>query len=162
MGNQLAGIAPSQILSVDSYFSDIPEYEYDRSLGSTRFFKVARAKHREASWWSRCSPSRCEKRWLAFPDLGAVEAEPPPARHGDIKSGGTSWDFVWNWDSRIRQLQTHDFWPEDIPQNFKLTSSTTSRRPLLHRPREVGLGTSCSPSRRTQPAMDIFSAGYKH
>lgn len=47
MGNQLAGIAPSQILSVDSYFNDIPEYEYDRSLGSTRFFKVARAKHRE-------------------------------------------------------------------------------------------------------------------
>lgn len=40
MGNQLAGIAPSQILSVDSYFTDITEYEYDRNLGSTRFFKV--------------------------------------------------------------------------------------------------------------------------
>lgn len=47
MGNQLAGIAPSQILSVDSYFSDIVDHEYDKSLGSTRFFKVARAKHRE-------------------------------------------------------------------------------------------------------------------
>ncbi|XP_028835942.1 phosphoinositide 3-kinase regulatory subunit 4 isoform X2 [Denticeps clupeoides] len=47
MGNQLAGIAPSQILSVDSYFSDIHDYEYDKSLGSTRFFKVAKAKHRE-------------------------------------------------------------------------------------------------------------------
>ncbi|XP_029445209.1 phosphoinositide 3-kinase regulatory subunit 4 [Rhinatrema bivittatum] len=47
MGNQLAGIAPSQILSVDSYFSDIHDCEYDRSLGSTRFFKVARARHRE-------------------------------------------------------------------------------------------------------------------
>ncbi|XP_058513084.1 phosphoinositide 3-kinase regulatory subunit 4 isoform X3 [Ochotona princeps] len=47
MGNQLAGIAPSQILSVESYFSDIHDLEYDRSLGSTRFFKVARAKHRE-------------------------------------------------------------------------------------------------------------------
>uniref|UniRef100_A0A674MMQ6 non-specific serine/threonine protein kinase n=1 Tax=Takifugu rubripes TaxID=31033 RepID=A0A674MMQ6_TAKRU len=47
MGNQLAGIAPSQILSVDSYFSDVHDYEYDKSLGSTRFFKVARAKHRE-------------------------------------------------------------------------------------------------------------------
>ncbi|KAM9723786.1 LOW QUALITY PROTEIN: phosphoinositide 3-kinase regulatory subunit 4 [Menidia menidia] len=47
MGNQLAGIAPSQILSVDSYFSDIHDHEYDRSLGSTRFFKVARARHRE-------------------------------------------------------------------------------------------------------------------
>uniref|UniRef100_A0A673VLM6 non-specific serine/threonine protein kinase n=1 Tax=Salmo trutta TaxID=8032 RepID=A0A673VLM6_SALTR len=47
MGNQLAGIAPAQILSVDSYFSDIHDHEYDKSLGSTRFFKVARAKHRE-------------------------------------------------------------------------------------------------------------------
>ncbi|XP_062321227.1 phosphoinositide 3-kinase regulatory subunit 4 isoform X1 [Osmerus eperlanus] len=47
MGNQLAGIAPSQILSVDSYFSDIHDHEYDKRLGSTRFFKVARAKHRE-------------------------------------------------------------------------------------------------------------------
>ncbi|XP_056142008.1 phosphoinositide 3-kinase regulatory subunit 4 isoform X2 [Lampris incognitus] len=47
MGNQLAGIAPSQILSVDSYFSDIHDHEYDKSLGSTRFFKVARAKHKE-------------------------------------------------------------------------------------------------------------------
>ncbi|KAM6967962.1 phosphoinositide 3-kinase regulatory subunit 4 [Aplochiton taeniatus] len=47
MGNQLAGIAPSQILSVESYFSDIHDHEYDKSLGSTRFFKVARAKHRE-------------------------------------------------------------------------------------------------------------------
>ena len=47
MGNQLAGIAPSQILSVESYFSDIHDFEYDKSLGSTRFFKVARAKHGE-------------------------------------------------------------------------------------------------------------------
>uniref|UniRef100_A0A4W5JQI9 non-specific serine/threonine protein kinase n=1 Tax=Hucho hucho TaxID=62062 RepID=A0A4W5JQI9_9TELE len=47
MGNQLAGIAPAQILSVDSYFSDIHDHEYDKSLGSTRFFKVARAKHKE-------------------------------------------------------------------------------------------------------------------
>ncbi|XDB47150.1 hypothetical protein AB1E18_000764 [Capra hircus] len=29
MGNQLAGIAPSQILSVESYFSDIHDFEYD-------------------------------------------------------------------------------------------------------------------------------------
>ncbi|KAI4578671.1 hypothetical protein MJT46_000039 [Ovis ammon polii x Ovis aries] len=47
MGNQLAGIAPSQILSVESYFSDIHDLEYDKSLGSTRFFKVAPVKHRE-------------------------------------------------------------------------------------------------------------------
>ncbi|KAK3748325.1 hypothetical protein QZH41_018306 [Actinostola sp. cb2023] len=47
MGNQLTGIAPSQILSVDHYFTDLPDYEFDGSLGSTRFFKVARARHRE-------------------------------------------------------------------------------------------------------------------
>lgn len=47
MGNQLSGIAPSQILSVEHYFSDLPDIEFDGSLGSTRFFKVARAKHRE-------------------------------------------------------------------------------------------------------------------
>ena len=29
MGNQLSGIAPSQILSVESYFSDLPDVEFD-------------------------------------------------------------------------------------------------------------------------------------
>lgn len=47
MGNQLSGIAPSQILSVEHYFSDLSDFEFDCSLGSTRFFKVARAKHKE-------------------------------------------------------------------------------------------------------------------
>lgn len=47
MGNQLSGIAPSQILSVEHYFTDLADFEFDGSLGSTRFFKVARAKHRE-------------------------------------------------------------------------------------------------------------------
>ncbi|XP_006815104.1 phosphoinositide 3-kinase regulatory subunit 4-like [Saccoglossus kowalevskii] len=47
MGNQLAGIAPSQILSVDNYLTDVTDYEYDCNLGSTRFFKVAKAKYKE-------------------------------------------------------------------------------------------------------------------
>ncbi|XP_044166788.1 LOW QUALITY PROTEIN: phosphoinositide 3-kinase regulatory subunit 4-like [Acropora millepora] len=47
MGNQLSGIAPSQILSVEHYFSDLSDFDFDCSLGSTRFFKVARAKCRE-------------------------------------------------------------------------------------------------------------------
>ncbi|XP_067050501.1 phosphoinositide 3-kinase regulatory subunit 4-like isoform X2 [Acropora muricata] len=46
MGNQLSGIAPSQILSGEHYFSDLSDFEFDCSLGSTRFFKVARAKYR--------------------------------------------------------------------------------------------------------------------
>ncbi|XP_044166786.1 phosphoinositide 3-kinase regulatory subunit 4-like [Acropora millepora] len=47
MGNQLSGIAPSQILSVEHYFSDLSDFEFHCSLGSARFFKVARAKYRE-------------------------------------------------------------------------------------------------------------------
>ncbi len=44
MGNQLTGIAPSQILPVEHYLTDVSDYEFDTSLGSTRFFKVARAR----------------------------------------------------------------------------------------------------------------------
>nr|XP_022340487.1 phosphoinositide 3-kinase regulatory subunit 4-like [Crassostrea virginica] len=47
MGNQLTGIAPSQIQPVDQYLTDIPDYQYENSLGSTRFFKVARARTKE-------------------------------------------------------------------------------------------------------------------
>ncbi|VVC93436.1 unnamed protein product, partial [Leptidea sinapis] len=47
MGNQLVGIAPSQIYPVEHYLSDHVELSFDQSLGSTRFFKVARALTRE-------------------------------------------------------------------------------------------------------------------
>ncbi|KAJ8021698.1 Phosphoinositide 3-kinase regulatory subunit 4 [Holothuria leucospilota] len=47
MGNQLTGIAPSQILPVEHYLTDVSDYEFDSSLGSTRFFKVAKAKFKE-------------------------------------------------------------------------------------------------------------------
>lgn len=47
MGNNLAATAPSQILSVDSYLGDATDYQFDKSLGSTRFMKVARVKHIE-------------------------------------------------------------------------------------------------------------------
>eukprot|EP00057_Strongylocentrotus_purpuratus_P020172 XP_011674646.1 PREDICTED: phosphoinositide 3-kinase regulatory subunit 4 [Strongylocentrotus purpuratus] len=47
MGNQLTGVAPSQILPVEHYLTDVSDYEFDHSLGSTRFFKVARAKYKE-------------------------------------------------------------------------------------------------------------------
>ena len=45
MGNQLVGAAPAQILPVEYYMSDISDLEYDANLGSTRFLKVARARH---------------------------------------------------------------------------------------------------------------------
>ncbi|CAH2097621.1 unnamed protein product [Euphydryas editha] len=47
MGNQLVGVAPSQIFPVEHYLSDHVELTFDQSLGSTRFFKVARARTRE-------------------------------------------------------------------------------------------------------------------
>ncbi|XP_014273976.1 phosphoinositide 3-kinase regulatory subunit 4 [Halyomorpha halys] len=47
MGNQLVGIAPSQILPVEHYLNEHPDLIFDVSLGSTRFFKVARAKSQE-------------------------------------------------------------------------------------------------------------------
>ncbi|KAJ8948165.1 hypothetical protein NQ318_009257 [Aromia moschata] len=47
MGNQLVGIAPSQIFPVERYLTDHPELKFDTSLGSTRFLKVARAESQE-------------------------------------------------------------------------------------------------------------------
>lgn len=44
MGNQLAGIAPSQIFPVETYLSDLPDIQYEASLGSTRFLKVAKCQ----------------------------------------------------------------------------------------------------------------------
>lgn len=49
MGNQLAGIAPSQIFPVETYLSDLPDVTYETSLGSTRFFKVATCQTWEGS-----------------------------------------------------------------------------------------------------------------
>ncbi|GBP54418.1 Phosphoinositide 3-kinase regulatory subunit 4 [Eumeta japonica] len=47
MGNQLVGVAPSQIYPVEHYLSDHSDLSFDQSLGSTRFLKVARARSRE-------------------------------------------------------------------------------------------------------------------
>jgi phosphoinositide-3-kinase regulatory subunit 4 len=51
MGNQLSGVATSQTFGIESYLSDLPnEFELinrDANLGSTRFLKVAKVKHRE-------------------------------------------------------------------------------------------------------------------
>ncbi|XP_067007759.1 phosphoinositide 3-kinase regulatory subunit 4 [Anabrus simplex] len=47
MGNQLVGIAPSQIFPVEHYLTEHPDLQFDVNLGSTRFFKVARARSQE-------------------------------------------------------------------------------------------------------------------
>ncbi|XP_034485161.1 phosphoinositide 3-kinase regulatory subunit 4 [Drosophila innubila] len=49
MGNQLVGIAPSQIYAVEHYFSGQfgNEIIFNSNMGSTRFFKVAKAKTEE-------------------------------------------------------------------------------------------------------------------
>ena len=40
MGNQLTGIAPSQILPVDHYLTDLPDYEYDYRWAKKIFVSV--------------------------------------------------------------------------------------------------------------------------
>ena len=50
MGNQLVGAAPAQIFPVEYYMNDdscqgLKDLMFDLSLGSTRFLKVARARH---------------------------------------------------------------------------------------------------------------------
>ncbi|XP_026750400.2 phosphoinositide 3-kinase regulatory subunit 4 isoform X2 [Galleria mellonella] len=47
MGNQLVGVAPSQIYPVEHYLNDHVDLKFDISLGSTRFLKVARARSQE-------------------------------------------------------------------------------------------------------------------
>ena len=47
MGNQLVGIAPSQIYPVEHYLTARDELQFESSMGSTRFLKVARAKSEE-------------------------------------------------------------------------------------------------------------------
>uniref|UniRef100_H2Z3A5 non-specific serine/threonine protein kinase n=1 Tax=Ciona savignyi TaxID=51511 RepID=H2Z3A5_CIOSA len=47
MGNQLVATAPSQILSVESFLADASEFTFYKSLGSTRFMKVARARYQD-------------------------------------------------------------------------------------------------------------------
>uniref|UniRef100_A0A8D8G8I8 non-specific serine/threonine protein kinase n=1 Tax=Culex pipiens TaxID=7175 RepID=A0A8D8G8I8_CULPI len=49
MGNQLVGVAPSQIFPVEHYLTGSFEsdLQYESSMGSTRFLKVARAKSDE-------------------------------------------------------------------------------------------------------------------
>ncbi|XP_065349993.1 phosphoinositide 3-kinase regulatory subunit 4 [Cloeon dipterum] len=47
MGNQLVGIAPSQIFPVEHYLTELNDLEFDVNLGSTRFLKVARARSQE-------------------------------------------------------------------------------------------------------------------
>ena len=47
MGNQLTARVPSHILSAETYLGELSNFEFQDNLGSTRFFKVAKAKHKE-------------------------------------------------------------------------------------------------------------------
>jgi phosphoinositide-3-kinase regulatory subunit 4 len=49
MGNQLTALTPAQILPLESYFSELPDYGKPTSLGSTRFMKVARSKYSDGT-----------------------------------------------------------------------------------------------------------------
>lgn len=51
MGNQLVAIAPQQVHPVEYYLNDYnTEYEFNGSLGSTRFLKVAKVRHKLGSF----------------------------------------------------------------------------------------------------------------
>jgi phosphoinositide-3-kinase regulatory subunit 4 len=47
MGNSLVGSAPQAIHPIEYYLSDVGEFQYQCSLGSTRFLKVAKCGHYE-------------------------------------------------------------------------------------------------------------------
>jgi phosphoinositide-3-kinase regulatory subunit 4 len=47
MGNQLQGTAPTAIHPIEYYLSDVGEFQFLLSLGSTRFLKVAKCGHYE-------------------------------------------------------------------------------------------------------------------
>ena len=43
MGNQIS-LVPTQIFSVEEYFTELQEFEFLEKMGSTRFLKIARAR----------------------------------------------------------------------------------------------------------------------
>ena len=45
MGNHVSSV-PTQLYSVEDYFSDLSDYEFVEKMGSTRFLKIARAKYK--------------------------------------------------------------------------------------------------------------------
>ena len=45
MGNHVS-MVPTQLYSVEDYFSDLQEFEFVEKMGSTRFLKIARAKYK--------------------------------------------------------------------------------------------------------------------
>ena len=47
MGNALVGSAPQAIHPIEYYLSDVGEFQFICSLGSTRFLKVAKCRHYE-------------------------------------------------------------------------------------------------------------------
>ncbi|XP_054156048.1 phosphoinositide 3-kinase regulatory subunit 4-like [Oppia nitens] len=47
MGNALVGTVSQAIHPIDHYLADVPEFQYQSSLGSTRFLKVAKCGHYE-------------------------------------------------------------------------------------------------------------------
>ncbi|XP_014382788.2 phosphoinositide 3-kinase regulatory subunit 4 isoform X3 [Alligator sinensis] len=152
MGNQLAGIAPSQILSVDSYFSDIHDFDYKQELEELKIrlhsaqnclpFQKATLSEKAAmlfrqyvrdNLYDRISTrpflNNIEKRWIAFQILTAVDqAHKSGVRHGDIKTENvmvTSWNWVLLTDFASFKPT---YLPEDNPADFNYFFDTSRRR----------------------------------
>lgn len=75
MGNQLSGIAPSQILSVESYFSDLPDYEFDCRWDKFPINKPKQIKTllERKTWLANAMHIwLCIRSWLMIVDSSAV------------------------------------------------------------------------------------------
>ncbi|KAH7959192.1 hypothetical protein HPB49_009161 [Dermacentor silvarum] len=148
MGNQLAGIAPSQIYPVEHYLTELPDFTFEKNLGSTRFFKVARVKSKEG---------------LAIVKVFAIhDPSLPLAPHKETlerirrvlsdvpntlpfqKVVDNPADFSYFFDTSRRR--TCNIAPERFVKTLNPDSS--------HYLPEEGIGTG-----ELTPAMDIFSLG---
>ncbi|KAH8041953.1 hypothetical protein HPB51_019694 [Rhipicephalus microplus] len=182
MGNQLAGIAPSQIYPVEHYLTELPDFTFEKNLGSTRFFKVARVKSKEGlaivKVFAIHDPSlplaphketleRIRRVLLAVPNT--LPFQKVVICHGDIKLENimvTGWYWVLLTDFASFKPT---YLPEDNPADFSYFFDTSRRRTCNIAPErfvktlnpdsshylpEEGIGTG-----ELTPAMDIFSLG---
>eukprot|EP00058_Branchiostoma_floridae_P025412 XP_002610902.1 hypothetical protein BRAFLDRAFT_115340 [Branchiostoma floridae] len=142
MGAQLTSIAPSQILSVDNYLTDVTDYEYDcRTKANNRLF-VSQLSEKAAllfrqyvrgNLYDRISTrpflNSVEKRWIAFQLLCALnQAHKLKVCHGDIKTENvmvTGWNWVLLTDFASFKPT---YLPEDHPADFSYFFDTSRRR----------------------------------
>ncbi|XP_071571765.1 phosphoinositide 3-kinase regulatory subunit 4 isoform X2 [Temnothorax nylanderi] len=186
MGNQLVGIAPSQIFPVEHYLTDHSDLLFDVNLGSTRFFKVARARSLEGLIVVKVfaihdptlplSTYKDKLEEIRSKLASAVNCLPFQRMifgvcHGDIKLENimiTSWNWVLLTDFASFKPT---YLPEDNPADFSYFFDTSRRRTCYIAPERFVKTLSSELSNTLllpeqevktgdlHPMMDIFSAG---